>query len=191
MKRILLGSFLAALALFVFGAVFWTSPIPYAYVEKAGTDDVELGRLLRNALPNDGVYIVPSPANPTETVMALHRQGPLATIHYHRGGTEPMSPSTFVAGFFHGWVTTFLLALLLHLAARPRCGQWLLLVALAGIAVTNYTSLGDGIYWSHPWPWLVLNAAYNAAAILIAGLVLSAIVKPGASPSPEAPANPA
>jgi len=185
MKRIVLGSFVAALALFVFGAAFWTCPIPYAYVEKASADDSELGRLLRNALPNDGVYLIPSPANAPETAMALYRQGPVATIHYRRGGAEPMAPSLFVTGFLHGWVTTFLLALLLHLAAPPRFGQRLLLVALAGIAVTNYTVLNDGIYSFQPWPWLLLNAAYDAAAFLMAGLVLAGIVKPGA-PAPPA-----
>ncbi|MBN8248461.1 MAG: hypothetical protein J0L84_13595 [Verrucomicrobia bacterium] len=190
MKRIVLGSFLAALVIFVFGAAFWTCPIPYAYVEKASAGDVELGQLLRNALPNDGLYLVPSAAGGSEAAMALHRQGPVATIHYRRDGTEPMAPSMLISGFFHGWVTTFLLAVLLHLAARPRFGERLLLVALAGIAITNYTVLGGGIYWFHPWPWLVLNAAYDATTFLIVGLVLAAIVKPRPARDQDPAASP-
>lgn len=38
--------------------------------------------------------------------------------------------------------------------------------------------LGDGIYWFQPWPWLVLNAAYDVVAFVVAGLVLAAFVKP-------------
>lgn len=178
MKRILLGSLAAAIVLFLFGAAFWTCPIPYAYVEKAAVGDVALGQALRNALPNDGLYLVPSISADPKVSMELHRQGPVVTIHYRKGGVEPMSPAFFGTGFIHGWVTTFLLAGLLHLTARPRFGQRLLIVTLAGLAGANYMVLGSGIYWFQPWPWLILNAAYDAVAFVVCGLVLAGLVKP-------------
>ncbi|MBL9176202.1 MAG: hypothetical protein JNL10_21850 [Verrucomicrobiales bacterium] len=184
MKRILLGSLAAAIALFLFGAAFWTCPIPYAYVEKAAVGDVELGQALRNALPNDGLYLVPSITTDPKQSTELHRQGPVVTIHYRKGGVEPMTPGFFASGFLHGWVTTFLLAGLLHLTARPRFGQRLLIVTVAGLAGVNYMVLGAGIYWFQPWPWLMLNAAYDAVAFVVSGLVLAAIVKPPASVPP-------
>ena len=178
MMRIVLSSFVAAIVLFVFGAAFWTCPIPYAYVEKATVADAELSQVLRNALPNDGLYLVPSPAGDPEALQKLYGQGPVVTIHYHKDGVEPMAPAVLVQGFFHGWITTFLLAGLVHLTARPRFGQRLLLVTLAGAAGANYMVLGAGIYWFQPWPWLLLNAAYDAVAFVLCGLVLAALVKP-------------
>lgn len=178
MKRIVFGSFIAALALFAFGAAFWTCPIPYAYVEKATVPDAQLSQMLRNALPNDGLYLVPSPTGEPQSILKLYQEGPVVTIHYHRDGVEPMSSSVLIQGFFHGWITTFLLAGLVHLTARPRFGQRLLLVALAGSAGANYMVLGAGIYWFQPWPWLLLNAAYDAVAFVVCGLILAAIVKP-------------
>lgn len=178
MIRIVIGSFVAALALFAFGAAFWTCPIPYAYVEKSTIGDAELSLLLRNALPNDGLYLVPSPSGEPKAIQDLYRQGPVVTIHYRRDGVEPMSSSVLTLGFFHGWITTFLLAGLVHLTARPRFGQRLLIVALAGAAGANYMVLGAGIYWFQPWPWLLLNAAYDAVAFVVCGLILAAMIKP-------------
>lgn len=184
MLRIVIGSAVAALVLFAFGAAFWTCPIPYAYVEKPAVGDRELGEALRNSLPNDGLYLIPSPATDHESSRRLHQQGPVVTIHYRKDGASPMSPSVLTQGFFHGWITTFLLAGLVHLTARPRFGQRLLLVTLAGAAGANYMVLGAGIYWFQPWPWLILNAAYDSVAFIVCGLVLAAIVKPGGSKPP-------
>lgn len=178
MIRLLLASFVAALALFGFGAAFWTCPIPYAYVEQASSDSETLGVELRKHLPNDGLYLVPGISNNRDEMTRLHRQGPIATIHYRKDGAEPMSPATLGAGFLHGWITTFLLGAMLRLAALPRYGQRLLLVMLSGLAAAIYLRLGDGLYWFQPWPWLILVAAYDTVAFLVAGLVLAGMVKP-------------
>lgn len=192
MKRVFFGSLAAAVVLFAFGAAFWTCPIPYAYVEKPATSSGDLAAALREHLPNDGLYLVPGiDADPAVSQKA-YRQGPVATLHYRREGVEPMSPGVLGTGFVHGWITTALLALVLHVAALPRFGQRVTVVTLAGIACANYMNLGDGIYWFQPWPWLILNASYNATAMLLVGLVLGALVKPvrtspsGAAPAPTA-----
>ncbi|MBX3733926.1 MAG: hypothetical protein KF791_15225 [Verrucomicrobiae bacterium] len=184
MTRLFLGSFLAAVAMFVFGAGFWTCPIPFVYVERPSVDEAELAQTLRQALPNDGFYRIPSAPGDRTRAAPSHREGPVVSIHYRRDGFDVMAPSVLAAGFLHGWGTTFLLAGLLHLAARPRFGQRLLLVSLAGVAGASFMVLGPGIYWFHPWPWLLLNAAYDAAAFVIAGAVLAAVVKP----APKRPA---
>ncbi len=186
MKRVFFGSLAAAVVLFAFGAAFWTCPIPYAYVEKPATSSSDLAAALREHLPNDGLYLVPGiDADPAVTQKA-YRQGPVATLHYRREGVDPMSPGVLGTGFVHGWITTALLALVLHVAALPRFGQRVTVVTLTGIACANYMNLGDGIYWFQPWPWLILNASYNATAMLVAGLVLGALVKPTRTPQPGA-----
>lgn len=184
MTRLFFGSLVAALVLFGFGAAFWTCPTPYAYVEKPSQGSAALGAVLRDHLPNDGLYLVPGNDSDPDTRLKLYQAGPVATIHYRRDGVEPMAPETLTIGFLHGWVTTFLLGCLLRIASLPRYGQRLLLILLAGLAAANYMKLGDGIYWFQPWPWLVLNAAYDAVAFLVAGAILAGIVKP-AIPKPD------
>ena len=73
------------------------------------------------------------------------------TIHHRRAS----NPSAFFGtGFIHGWVTTFLLAGLLHSHRTPLLpGQRLFIVTFAGLAVTNYTVIRPGIYW-YPTPGL-------------------------------------
>lgn len=178
MIRTLLGSLIAAVLLFGFGAAFWTCPTPYAYVEKPSQGVEALGKALREHLPNDGLYLVPGQTPDPDETLSLYRRGPVATIHYRKDGVEPMTRELLVTGFLHGWVTTLLLAITLRLCSLPRFGQRLLVVTLAGLAVVNYTTLGDGIYWFQPWPWLLLNAAYNAVAMLLVGAILGAIVRP-------------
>ena len=46
MKRYVLGGLLAAIAMFVWGAVFWMSPVPTSVMQTA-TDDVALGQALK------------------------------------------------------------------------------------------------------------------------------------------------
>ncbi len=187
MIRTLLGSFVAAAVLFGFGAAFWTCPTPYAYVEKPSQGAEALGKALREHLPNDGLYLVPGRNADAAEELKAYRRGPVATIHYRKDGAEPMTPELLVTGFLHGWVTTLLLAITLRLCSLPRFGQRLLVVTLAGLAVVNYATLGDGIYWFQPWPWLLLNAAYNSVAMLLVGAILGAIVRPG-RPKPAEPA---
>jgi hypothetical protein len=178
MIKLVLGTFLSALAIFAFGAVFWMSPIHEPYVGKTKSGDEAVGRFLREEFPQAGYYRIPGvQANDDETVR-LHRAGPVATIHFRPEGVEPMAPSVMIRGFLHGWVTVALLALVLRLATPATYGSRVLLVAVAGAAGVVYTRLGDGIWWFQPWPWLILTAAYGFAVFLIAGLVLAAFVKP-------------
>ncbi len=178
MIRLLLGSLIAAIVLFGFGAAFWTCPIPYAYVEKPSSSNEALGSALREHLPNDGIYLVPGLQTENSAAQDKAHAGPVATIHYRRDGIEPRSMESLGVGFLHGWVTTFLLGVLLQVARPPRFGQRVTLVTIAGLALTNYIIIGNGLYWFQPWPWLVLNAAYTASAMLVTGLILGAVIVP-------------
>jgi hypothetical protein len=184
MKSLTLGSFLAALALFFFGAAFWISPFPYGFVEKPTLGEEALGRLLRESLPRTGLYLVPGTGTAPEEATRLYKQGPVATIHYRAEGVDSMSPSVFIRGFLVSWVTTALLALILRLGGGARYGTRLTQVVASGLAAAVYLRLGDGIWWFQPWPWLVLTDAYDLAAFTVAGLVLAAFVKPAAVPVP-------
>lgn len=60
MKKLMLGSFLAALAVFFFGAAFWMSP-PTMKVFGTATQPDSFAKNLLDQLPATGAYLYPGP----------------------------------------------------------------------------------------------------------------------------------
>lgn len=90
MNRYILGSFLAALAFFFRGFLYWAvSPIPGTVIHSTA-DDVAAGAILKDLFPKDGMYTVPGMANDRETMPRLHEPGPIATVHIKHTGEPPM-----------------------------------------------------------------------------------------------------
>ena len=58
MEKLVTGSFLAAVAVFIFGAVYWTSPISSVGIHGAADDRVAQA-ILGETFPETGVYRVP------------------------------------------------------------------------------------------------------------------------------------
>jgi hypothetical protein len=184
MFKLALASFIAALALFGYGAIFWISPYPYSFTKKPAQGDEALGAMLRQHLPETGLYLLPGAGSDDQKAQALYQAGPVATIHFEKGGVQAMSPKVFINGFLLGWVTTALLALLLRMANLSSYTARVFLIVVACAAVGAYSILGNAIWWFQPRPWLILNFLYDLSAFLIAGLVLAAFIKP----TPTAPA---
>ncbi len=179
MKKLIIGSLLAAIAIFFWGAIFWTKPLPYSYLERPA-DDATAGKALLDILPKSGTYVVPHPSNPPDTMTKLSLNGPTATIYFQREGRAPMEAKVFVMGFLHGWLTVLLIGVLLTVAvpnlrtyaARVR------FVFLAALTMAIFAHGGEIIWWHHPWKWHLIIALYDLSAWLIAGLILAAFVKP-------------
>jgi hypothetical protein len=91
MNRYLLGSFLAAIALFAFGAVFWMSPMGSLGFRIAPDDDLAAVSV-QTAFPQDGTFYVPGPGDgqDREGWFARHRAGPIAMVHIRHEGAAPM-----------------------------------------------------------------------------------------------------
>ncbi len=179
MKQLGLGSLLAAVAMFVWGAIFWMSPLPYSALERT-SDDAATGKSLLDHFPKSGTYLLPGQYNDQKALAALTQAGPVATVHLQREGQAVMPPSVFIFGFVHEFLTVFLIALLIKMALpalgsyRSRVG----FVALAGLAAAFFTNAGNPIWWHHPWPWCLFTGIYDVTAWLVAGLVLAAFIKP-------------
>jgi hypothetical protein len=186
MKRLLLASFLAALAVFVWGFVFWgLSPMSAAVMQSAD-DDQAAQAALRETFPKSGVYFVPSPAGDPAAVDALHRAGPVAMVHIQMDGRPAMDPGIFVWGFVHGWLVCLILGWLLLRAgpALPAYRSRVLFIAAAGFAAALFIDYGDTIWWYSDRSWQLLNLTYNTVAWLVAGVVLAAILKPDSASDP-------
>jgi hypothetical protein len=187
MTKLTLGTVLATIVMFVWGAVFWMNPLPYTYLEKTA-DDAAAGKALLEHFPQSGTYIIPGPHHEAEVLTRLHEAGPLATVHVVTAGRPAMSGATFGLGFLQELVAVTLVGALLRLA-RSALGSYVArvrFVTLAGFAIAVFGSLGAPIWWNHPWPFHVVSAIYDVTAWFVAGLVLAAFVRPEPAAAPAA-----
>ncbi len=177
MKRdLLIGSVLAALAMFVWGFLFWTTPLGKAAMTP-GADPDRVQRALDELFPTDGVYFVPdlSEGESQERWLERHRRGPLGMVIVRKAGADPMDPLLFFNGFLHQLITCVLIAWLLGKAAPalPGWGAKAGFVTLAGFAATFWAHAGDPIWFYQPWKFHLLAMLYDLVAWALAGAILA------------------
>lgn len=173
MKKLLLGSFLAGLALFMWGFIYYgISGVPYGLLESPNPG---AGAALKAAFPDDGTYIIPSPES--ETLPEEQQSGPIAMVHLVRDGTDnPMS--MMLPGFLHGWAYCIILGMLLQqICKKSGYGARVWFVTLIGIAGAFLARIGDAIWWWQAWDWQLSNFAYSVIGAIIAGAILAKFIK--------------
>jgi hypothetical protein len=180
LKRLFSGSLLAAVAVFIFGAIYWSSPIMGAG-SKPIADDAAAQALLKQAFPETGIYWIPSMDlyyQDPEGYEALHESGPVAMLNIVQNPGPPMKSGTFIAGFLHGWVVCFLIGLLLTMVAPalPDYGSRVAFVVFAGLVMALFVNFGAVIWWSMPLAFQLAEGLYNVVAWLLAGLVLARFI---------------
>ena len=182
MKNNLLAPALAAVAMFIFGSIFWMSPFPYKVI--SGTaDDRASAAALDAIFPETGLYLVPSPLIEPDLANELFSQGPSAMIHFMKEGQPMMDPAMFVKGYFHYFVVAFLLGIILRKTAgslKGYCGA-VKFSTLIGLTGGVLTTLSEPIWWRHLWSWGFINLLYATLSFMVAGLVLAKFL-----PKPEA-----
>ena len=192
MIRVIIGSAVASIAMFIFGFIFFASGL-----ENLATRNLEdvparaVRQTLSANLPGTGTYIVPNPeGSAAQTVM--YGQGPVATIHYNTSGF----PSADAASMVGGLVLNFIVALLIgtaligidrrvpDLASRARVG------VLIAVAATAFTHLGEPIYWHHDWPHFIYLFIADAVALSAAAIIIAWFLPNSDRPAPaHAPAE--
>jgi hypothetical protein len=187
-SRILAGALLAALGQFVWGFVFWTTPLGLATMSH-GADPDRTQAALDELFPADGAYFVPDLLGgdgdsdaAKQRWIERHRRGPLGMVFIHRRGADPMQPLTFVNGFLHMLITCVLIGWLLARAA-PALAGWgarVGFVALAGFAATFWTHAGMPIWFFQPWRYHLLTMLYDLVAWIVAGTILARFAAPPA-----------
>jgi hypothetical protein len=178
MSKLILGSLLAALAMFVLGAVFWMSPLPYGVFSQTA-DDQAAGQALLQHFPESGNYYVPGHYNDAAKLESLHSAGPVAFVALHREGGPAMDPKYLGLGFLQYFVVMLLAGSILRRvgSALPTYGSRVWLVTLIGVIVGILGDLALPIWWRAPWPFFVVIAAYGVVSTMVGGLVLSKFVK--------------
>ena len=172
MKKLIIGSFLSAIAYFAWGFLYFgVIQAPYSVIGPA-IDETAL--MLKEDLPEDGVYLYPIPT--ADNSHELMKRGPIAMVHIKRDGFENPA-GMMIKGFLHGWAYCILLAFLLKQICKKtgytgRVG----FVLLAGAAGALLSRFGDAIWWHQSWAWQFTYFAYEAIGSGFIGLILAKFI---------------
>ncbi len=181
MKNNLLAPALAAVAMFIFGSIFWMNPLPYKVISTTDDDRVAAATL-DTVFPATGLYLVPSPHINPEVAEELFNEGPIAMVHFVKEGHPMMDPAMFLKGYLHYFVVAFLLGIILRKSAGSFKGYGcaVKLSAFIGLTGATLTTLSEAIWWRHLWSWGLINLLYATLTFMVAGLVLAKFL-----PKPE------
>lgn len=177
--RILVGSLVAALAMFAWGFVFWTVLVPAPRVFGEALDEPALSEALVTYLPVTDVYFIPEWQADRAVLESRFGTGPVATIFFRREGVDAMSPRTFALGYLQMLAACLVAAVLLHRcrSALSGFGSRVGVVLLAGLCGSVLITTSGPIWWHQPWSFHRLYLVYAAVAWLLAGCALAGLIK--------------
>lgn len=180
MKRMLIGIVISAVALYLWGFVFWgLGKYPWL-IWKQPTDEAAARAALKEQFPENGPYFIPAYTEDMEAAEAAYAAGPVAFVHMlHIDGRPIMDPRIMVQGFLNNLVVIVLIALALRRVAPalPTWRQRARFVALVGLAATVLTEIGDAIWWGIDWNWKLYQAAYFLGFWMMAGIILAYFIE--------------
>ncbi|MBA4138379.1 MAG: hypothetical protein C0518_13805 [Opitutus sp.] len=174
MKKFVLAPSLAALAMFLWGFVYYgLSGIPYRTLEKASALPAFLA-----PLSADGAYLFPDPRDGAEAMAKASETGPVAMVHY-RKVPRPMG-ETMALGYLHEFICCVLLAFVLMKCEPAFKGfscRFMFAVAV-GVLITFFSQGAEAIWWQQSWSWHLATMFYDVVAWAIAGAVLAKFFTP-------------
>ena len=181
--RILLASFLSAIALFVWGFVYWGIFNAVGLIMAPLPAELDILAVMRSSQAESGMYIYPFAEGPDkesqEKFMGQFEEGPILQMAYRKEG-GPMMPATqYAKGLGHNFLVALLAASLVAIAGSrlssfaSRAGFVVLLSLFAAV----WAHGGDVVWWFHSPLYFAGHTAYMVVGGLLMGLVIGAIVK--------------
>ncbi|RMF39742.1 MAG: hypothetical protein D6753_13040 [Planctomycetota bacterium] len=195
-RRLLIASLLGAIAMFVWGFLFWAvlavAISPWKPLSAYGTATLES---LKRELPAAGVYQYPwvdgsSPDHEgmEQEFQRQQEQGPFVQIVYDPAGMAGAAMGmVMLKGFLHMLASALLASVLLQ-ACGPMCcytARWAQVTGF-GVLATLWVEVGDSIWWHHPLSHVAFVGVYHIVNWAIAGAVLAACLR-GTPASTAAP----
>ncbi len=178
MKKFVLAPFLAALAMFFWGFIYYgLSGIPYKALGTAG----DVSPALMQLFPADGTYVFPDPRNSPEVQAEQMKRGQFAMVHIKKSGVKEMDPMILTKGFILEFISCLLLAVIVQKAYGAQTNQCLcrfMLCLMIGVLVTLFSNGGQVIWWQQGWGWHLMTMLHDVVAFAAAGAVLTFFFKP-------------
>ena len=183
MIRVLIGSVLAAIAMFVWGWLYWgvIGMVVMPYNSVPAESEAAIVEALKAGLPETGIYLYPMPEDLSDVEQQAawnekHLAGPLFEVNYLSEGRDPMAASMFGGGFAHMFLTALLISCVIGRAKSFGC-RFGTVIALAVISAF-WIDVGKIIWFYHPISFEVFNLIYHVSGLLIGGAILAGIVRP-------------
>jgi len=175
MPRLLLGGVLGGLAMWLVGFIFWGTPLSLlAFGKTEDGASASLQAALAQHLGPLGTGAYPVPWIGTATGTQLYGQGPTAMIFFNNSGFAIPDSGALIAGL----VLAILCVTIAGFALRTVAGSLdfagrFKLVALAAVAVTAYSDLGQPVFNHMPVGYFVYLWVSDLASWVAAGAVLA------------------
>ncbi|MBK8861716.1 MAG: hypothetical protein IPN48_12590 [Sphingomonadales bacterium] len=186
MFKLALGSFAAAVAMFITGFVFFATPIGMiAYTTASEAQTAAVQTALAANLPKTGTYMVPDPS--TQSGTTLYGKGPVAMVHYNSNGFPVADPSAILNGFIQELIVCLIIAGALYgIASRVTdFASRAQLVVLFSVATTGLLTLGNPIWLHQDWAYNIYGLVANTVMLSVAGLVIARWFLPSAAQQPQ------
>ena len=173
-----IGITLTAIALFMWGFVFWVFLIPDSAMHEVA-DNAATQEMLAEHFPEEGMYFVPGGDEEDPAWAELHTKGPVAMVSV-TPGRPPQDPMVFIKGIVNEIFIAALIAWMLALAAPslPGYSQRVIFVCIAGMTATLLTHGRAMVWFGATSDWVIPAATYDIVSWLIAGLILARFIKP-------------
>ena len=183
MKKAIIGTLLAAVVLFVWGAVSWMLIPWHDGTMKQVPQEQLVTDTLKTVIKEKGLYTFPwcgKDANgkvDRAAVMEKVKAGPVGMLIFNPGGGNPMSSSMFINGFLIDVGIAALLMWILWASRLKRAVHRIHLTAAVGLIAGLAVHLTNAVWMGYP-------AGYTAVGILdlLIGFILM-----GAALSPFVP----
>jgi hypothetical protein len=176
MQRLVIGSLLAAVVMFVLGFVFFGVLGQQAYTPASVEAGMALQTSMEEGLPATGTYMIPADEQAWMT-------GPSAVINYVAAGDAPGNmPVTMATGFVHMLVSALLVgvALMAISGNRTRAVLWF------GLAAAVFMRLSGPIWYGFDWRHTLFMFGADAIIFIAGGLTLAWWLGRASAASPAA-----
>jgi hypothetical protein len=174
MVRVLIGSLVGGVAMFITGFIFWATPLQYlGYSTANDAQNAAVQLSLAQNLPHTGRYIVPNPMTPAGA--NGYSRGPIASVDYNSGGYAPSDMTSMVGGFVQEVLVSLIIGLsLFGIASRVTDFASRSKVAIGlSAAATIMILIGDPIWMHADWRYSIYATIADLAMLSAASLVIA------------------
>lgn len=174
MIKIVLGSIVGGIAMFITGFLFWATPISRIGISSASEAQSAAVQLsLAQSLPATGYYLIPNPG--TSNGAVLYGKGPTALVNFNTAGSSTADPAGMIGGFVQEVIVSLLIGLSLFVVAdrvTDFASRARLVVGFSAAAVVMITT-SDPIWMHGDWRFALYALIADLAMMCASGLVIA------------------
>lgn len=186
MKKLLVPSLLAAIAVFIWMFISWAVLPWHSTAMNNIPDDPAFIEQLEKTLTEPGLYHYPGmPKEDSDSAMEQwiekYKRGPVVHMMiYNPSGINPWDPNQFIFSFIINFATAFFAAFLLAKAVNSTKGFFdrVIFVTMIGLFAAFAGPIMDMNWWKFPSAYTSVLAIDMIITWFIAGLVLAWRIKP-------------